>query len=83
MKVLGIGMNSVTVELDPRDCFLLAEACRQAVNHDAATDLEATDLLEQTMTLAAMAAACWDASTGSQGLAIEEVRANWLPPDKR
>lgn len=37
MKVLHFGNNAVTIELDPGDCFLLAEACRQTVSYAAAT----------------------------------------------
>ena len=78
MRIVGFGNNSVILELDPADCFLLAEACRQTVNHDEGSDQDMTDLMEQTMTLAAMAAATWEESTGNQGRSIEEVRASWL-----
>lgn len=80
MKILGFGSNAIRVELDPTDCFVIADACRLTVENDGGTDQPAIEAMEHIMTLAAMAAANWDSFTGNQNHSMKKVRKAWLPP---
>lgn len=83
MRIVSVGHDAVTIEFDPADCFLLAEACRAAVNFDAATNLALTDNMETTMTLAGMAASTHAEISGLQGHTLAEVKQVWMPRDDR
>ncbi len=37
MRLVNIARRTVTVDLDPEDCVLLAAACRYAYHHDGGT----------------------------------------------
>lgn len=83
MKIVKFDHDAVTLTLDPADCFLLAEACRAAVNFDAATNLAQTDLMEALMTAAGTAASTHATISGLQDKPLAEVRAVWLPQNDR
>lgn len=82
MRIIGFGSNTVTVELDTGDAFLLAEACHESAANEYASNNALTDLMAQTLIAAAMAAATWDRTTGNQGCSIDVVRGGWVFPDK-
>ena len=83
MKIVAFGHDHATVELDPADCFLLAEACRAAVADDDATNLSLTETLGAALTAAGMAAATHAAISGLQGRPVAKVVAIWMPRDDR
>jgi hypothetical protein len=83
MKIVKFDHDAVTLTLDPADCFLLAEACRAAVNFDAATNLSRADLMEALMTAAGMAASTHSEISGLQDRPLAEVRKVWMPENDR
>ena len=85
MKITGFGNQSVTVELDPADCFVLARACEAIVLNDTAPHLTLAEALAAAFTAAGMAAA---ATFHMGGEALPHytraaVRADWTPRDGR
>jgi hypothetical protein len=85
MKIIEFGNQSVTVELDPTDCFVLAQACEASVAYDQARNLTLAATLAAAFTAAGMAAAA-DFHLTKEELphyTLAAVRKNWLPHDDR
>ena len=85
MKIVNFGEQSVTVTLDPTDCFVLAQACEASISYDQATNLTLAEALAAAFTAAGMAAAA-DFHMGreeQEHYTLEAVRQNWMPSDDR
>jgi hypothetical protein len=85
VKIVNFAAQTVTVELDPTDCFVLAEACEASVRFDQARNLALAEALAVALTAAGMAAAV-TFHMGEEEQAhytLSEIRAGWLPADDR
>jgi len=83
MKFVAFGNGTLTLELTPADCFILAEACEAAVNFDAATNLTLVEAMREALTAGALVAAAPFDRVPIGGMVVAEVRKVWLPQDDR
>lgn len=82
MKIVNFGQESVTVELAPADCFLLAEACTGSIRYDHTTNITLTEALAAVFTAADMAAAA-TFHGATDGFDLAQVRKEWMPTNDR
>ncbi len=85
MKLLTIAPIAVTVELDPTDCLVLADALASAVYHDRATDPGLVNALRAALEACAVLAATdtlRDNRTPEAGM-LDDTRRVWGPIDTR
>ncbi len=83
MKVVDFTSGSVTLELAPADCLILAAACKAAVDADAAANRQLTETLGAARTLAAIAGAAPFRIVDNDRFTLEGARQEWTPRNDR
>lgn len=83
MKVVTFGKGSITLELDPADCLMLAQACEAAISNDAIRNVVLGEALQAAMTLGAAVGAATSHMYDERGFTMQEVRDVWMPVDDR
>jgi hypothetical protein len=73
--------QTVTIELSPADCFLLAEACEASIRFDQARDITLAEAFAAALTAAGMAASADFYGATDRDWSLAAVRAGWLPKD--
>ena len=83
MKIRGFDALTATLDLDPTDLLILADACACALYHDQAPDRNLTEALRAALEACAVIAATdtlRDNQTPEAGM-IDDTRRVWGPFD--
>ncbi len=83
MKIRAFAPLTATLDLDPTDCLVLADALACALYHDQAPDRNLTAALRATLEACAVIAATDTLRDGEipEGRMLEDTRRVWGPFD--
>ncbi len=83
MKIVGFDALTATLDLDPTDCLVLADALACALDHDQAPDRNLTAALRATLEACAVIAATDTLRDGAipEGRMLADTRRVWGPFD--
>lgn len=81
MKFISFGNGSVTMELDPAECFLIAEACTAAVRYDATANMSLVETIGAALTAGGMAGSAMMHMQAQdwKDYTLPKVRQVWVP----